>query len=277
MNNVNHKKIYAVLIICVAFIFSTFLLARKPTIKKDVGGEILGESGIDVRPEIAVKDNSWSEILQKNTRIATSSQKINYGPDDFNPNLPTARMGRELLSRYISSSQKGQQMSEEQIQQIVVEMMSNPDYNKIDAVVYVQSNLKTTSSNTPADYKKYNQDFNDKMAKRLIEIQNVEDPIAIMLKVTETDDPNYLKPLGTIVSALEGSINDLRKVSVPTNLVQIHLGVLNALSALLSDVEAMKKIYTDPVSSMSAISQYEKHITDFSNALGILDSFFKKI
>lgn len=280
MNNAGHKTTYAVIIVCVAAVLSAFILQRKPEIKvKQVTGGTLNASGITAPANTEINNADWSKVLSKTiVTLSTSSEsKTSFGPDDFNPNLVTARMARDILSRYMQNSNSGQPLTTDQVTQIVEDTLSNPDYAKVDSVVYVASNLKTNTNNNSAGYKKYSSDFNKVIVRRMAELQNVSDPMAIMLKVAETDNRNDLKQLDIIISANTGLVDDLLKVQTPSSLVAMHLSMINSASATLSDLKAMKNIYTDPVSSLMASSQYEKHLTDLLNSLRVINEFFKKL
>lgn len=279
MNKSNPKKVYAVLIICLALIASSFILSRKPQIKTSSESiDATNTINLDVTADAKTSNPDWSNMLTKTVKniSSTSTGDIKYGPDDFNPNLVTARMARDVFYEYLQAANNGS-ISQDQIDEIVNKTLSNPDYSIAPGVTYTKTNIKITSDNTTDAYKKYSQQFNLILSKRMQEVKTLNDPMAIMIKLSQSDDPKKLLDLDKIISATKGLIEDLVKLPVPSSIQQLHLGMINASSALLTDIQAMRNINADPVSSLIAIKSYGQHYSDFIGALGNINNFFKKI
>jgi hypothetical protein len=65
-------------------------------------------------------------------------------------------------------------------------------------------------------------------------------------------------------------------MTVPSSAVKVHLGVLNAVSRLLTDVEAMRAVFVDPVKSLTSIGQYNDDISKFVSSLGNINQYFEE-
>lgn len=65
-------------------------------------------------------------------------------------------------------------------------------------------------------------------------------------------------------------------MQVPSDLVDVHLKILNASSNILADIEGMRQTYTDPVRAFVAINQYNQHIYDFNKAMEDLNNYYRR-
>ena len=57
--------------------------------------------------------------------------------------------------------------------------------------------------------------------------------------------------------------------------MEIHLGLLNAVSNLLSNIEAIREAFSDPVKSFAGASQYTQHEKDTETAMQKLNIYLE--
>jgi hypothetical protein len=85
---------------------------------------------------------------------------------------------------------------------------------------------------------------------------NVKSELVLLGTALSEDDPSYLKDLSIIREGYERIIDDVRTVSVPEPLIDEHLLLLNALTAIRDDVVGFEKTFEDPLVSYVRFKRY---------------------
>jgi hypothetical protein len=86
---------------------------------------------------------------------------------------------------------------------------------------------------------------------------NNENEAIILQKALAANDPEILKELEPIHAVYKNSISDALRINVPDVLADEHVAFLNACEAILTDIEAMRVAFTDPLYSLARMKSYE--------------------
>jgi hypothetical protein len=130
-------------------------------------------------------------------------------------------------------------------------------------------NIDTQNTKTPAQY---SADLNAIITKE--KPQNPQDGYKIVAEAIKSNKPDTLKKLDPMITTYKAVISDLVELPVTKEAATLHLTLLNSVSNLLSDLEALRVTFDDPVKAFPAVSQYEVHIADFGVAVGNLNAYF---
>src|SRR3989338_1776490 len=71
-------------------------------------------------------------------------------------------------------------------------------------------------------------------------------------------------------------IANLLIIEAPSDAIKMHLDLLNAYSNILSNLEAMRATFTDPIRSLSGINQYEQHLRDLKSVIVNISAYFEQ-
>jgi hypothetical protein len=233
---------------------------------------------VSVRPFINSNQDTnddWKKILttvDKKNQVVTSVVKTDSS--SFDDTTLTAQMSKDVLSRYLMSKKGGKDLTQEDVANIANDVMTSPEYSKKGGVIYVSKNLHVISETDQATVKKYKTEVGSMLKKRKAEI--AVDPTYIIGVAIAREDENMLKRLDPIILTGKSSVTDLLGVNVPSDAVQLHLKLINVSSALVADLENIRKLSTDPASALVGISQYTNNLQEFENSINNLDAYFKK-
>lgn len=266
------KKTLVVIIICFALVLSIWLISKKPenlSLSGKNENTVVAGNYIEINEKT---NDDWKKLLttvdDKTSIIDLTKSESNISEDT----TLTAQMSRDFMSQYLLLKRGGGELTAEQMSQIGKNVLSLPEYNINSAVVYVNSNLNIINANDTPTLKKYRDTVNSILKKRSMQV--AEGPISIVSTAVTSKDSKVLERLDSVIAAAKGTLNDLLSISVPSSAVKVHLGLINAISAVLSSLESMRLAFTDPVKASVGISHYSQSMINFQNALSAINSFF---
>lgn len=269
------KKVLSVVIVCLSTIISTFLIVSVPTFQKSTIKKA-GVLKIENSPiEIAPKNDEWKKLL---SNVKSSDEKNNSSPKvntvPHTSTSLTANAARDLISQYIILTKDGS-FTEAERNTLLNNIFSQSKYTQSSGPVYLSSNLKITTTNTSQTLTDYKTRVELVLKNRSSEIK--ENPQDIILSGMENKDEEILKKLDPIITSGKKMIQDLLEVETPTTAVKVHLGIINATSKVINDIENSRNALSDPVKGLISLSQISKNILEFQTALANLNLFLKKI
>lgn len=266
------RKILFVLIISFGVVTSVYLFSRTP------GQSFFptpNTNKVSANPYIQIdedENSNWEKIL---TTVDSSKNTItvlnNNDNDAFEETTLTAQMSRDFLSQYLLAIKNGP-ITAEQSAQIAANTLSVPQYTTITGPRYVALNLNLSSKSGSSVDLTYKNTLNSILRERSLQVK--EDPMVIFKDAIATENESKLAKLDPIILTNKGLLTDLLNIEVPQKAVKVHLELVNATSNLLSDLEALRVAFSDPVRSLTTISAYESHIFDFNKATQNIKTYF---
>ncbi len=266
------NKVWVISILCFAIVTSVWLSQRQTVDTSAVyekANTLLAVEPLIDLPETTNDD--WKKILV-NMKPEKTVNLTAVSNEDFDETTVTAQLSKDFFSQYLLLKKGGKQLTSEDTGKIASNVINSGKYTDISGAVYVAKNLHVTNQTSRENLKKYMNEVNLSLKTRSSQIK--ENPIVIINKVAQSQDEKDLAGLDKLISIAQGFINDFLNMTVPENAVTVHLALLNSFSNLLSDLQGMRMILVDPVRSLSAIGQYNKHNLDFYTALKNMNSYF---
>jgi hypothetical protein len=265
------NKIFVTLIMCVAVVISIWLLFRTPV---QIPGPQQNTNAVSIRSYISDSNNGGSDWKKILVSLATSSETVtnltNNG-STYDDTTLTGQMSRDFMSQYLLLVKSGQTLTSDQMAQIANNVLSSPQYASSSGPIYVGANLHIIYNADPDTLGKYKSTVNLIMKNIAAQVQNNSD--VTLNSIGGSSLASGLSKIGVFVTVGHKFINDLLNMEVPTKAIAVHLGFLNAISNVMSDMESMREINADPVRSIIGMSQYNKHLTDFQIALTNMNAY----
>lgn len=271
------NKIYTVLVLCLGIVVSIWLLQRKP---ENVSPQRQNNNAVSAYPyqntgATSISNDDWKKIL---VSVDSKTQGITEdltadNSEVFDATTLTAQMSKDFFSQYLLLKKGGNALTTDDVNKITNNILSSQTYNTKGAV-YVVGNLHMVSQTDPSTVKKYQDIINLILKTRSTQIK--DDPVLIVTNAVSSGTVNELPKLNLVITAGKELINDLLSVDVPNDAVIVHLGLLNSVSSLLSDLEAMRQMYIDPVRALSGIGQYNKDIANFQISLNKMNAYLEQ-
>lgn len=264
------RKTLFVLIISFGIVTSVYLFSKTP------GKSFLPtQNKISTNPYVKIdedKNGNWEKILttvDSSNNIATVLN--NNSAESFEETTLTAQMSRDFLSQYLLAIKDGP-ITSDQSTQIAANTLSIPQYTTITGPRYVALNLNLSSKSGPNVDLIYKNTLNSILRERSLQVK--EDPMVIFKDAIATENESKLAKLDPIILTNKGLLTDLLNIEVPEKAVKAHLELVNATSNVLSDLEALRVAFSDPIRSLTTISAYESHIFDFKKAIQNIKTYF---
>ncbi len=272
------NKIYTILVLCLGIIVSVWVLVKKPEdtpVTQKQGSVSVGSTNTQDKTP-----TDWQSILvtldansQKTTSVVPKESEADDGTA-FNDTTLTAQMAKDFFARYLSIANQGD-VTEADATTIANNVLASPEYTQTTGAVYLISNLHINPKTNTTTTKQYLDSLSQMIEKRGINTNN-DDPMSMVAKAVQENNENELTKIDPIIVKAKGIINDLLAMSVPADAVQVHLKLLNTSSNLLSNLEAMRATFTDPVRSFAGASQYTDHLSLFLQAIQNMRNYFEQ-
>ena len=185
----------------------------------------------------------------------------------------TDKFSRELFSTIVALNQAGE--IDEASADKLTESLAKEIKNSVPRKVFVLSDIKTTPDNSTTSVQTYLTNL-DNINKKYPVSQNVLDILKEFVNDGENVNSEALSKLDIIIKQKSLTITDFAKMSVPQDLAQMHLDMLNALQRVVENIEDMQMFEVDPIVAMGAISKYEENGDLLQSALTKLGDFLIK-
>ncbi len=269
------RKVITTTILCLSAVVSIWLIQRTPTgiLKQTTKNTV---SVVPFDENIENTNTDWKKLLVSIDKKPSPIEDLTKNNDsEFDDTTVTAQMSRDFMSQYLLLKKGGRELTQEDLNRISMNVISSPQYNKIDAPVYLTKNLHISQNNDIYSLRKYRDSINLILKNRSLEIKN--NPLMVLNASMKTNDSSLLDRLNIIVDASNGLIHDFLAVEVPSSAVNVHLSLMNSVSNIAITTESMKELYNDPVKAMIGLSQYNTYIASFQKSLTSINSYLAGI
>lgn len=269
------NKILTVFIVCLGIVTSIWLFQRVPK-AKSVVVKSTDKNTVETYKYIESTTTDWKNIL---TSIDPKTQNTvedltKKNESVFDETTLTARIARDSFSQYLLAVKNGKTIDSTEAEKIAKNTLSTPEYNKTSGPVYVAINLHIIQKNDADTLKKYKEAVNLSLKNRSSQIK--DNPVTVLDDAIKTNNNTTLLKIDPVIVVGKGFVSDFLNMEVPSDAVTLHLAILNSLSNILFDVEAMRVVFDDPVRALNGISRYNKDLLNFQNSLININNFLEQ-
>lgn len=267
------NKIISVLIICVGLISSVWLLNRDKPIKITNAKSYPTVDTTKVEKNF-YENNDWKKLLSvanpKTQNIISELSTINNQTEDAtNINQLTI----DLMSQYLLSKQDGS-VSEEEKEKILNNIISTKEYTNLTPPKYITTNIYKIGKNDKDTITKYKKNITLIINTRNSQIK--QSPILLLSYIGTEKENDALKAIDHIIKVGKMFISDSLKIEVPSNAVSLHLDLLNSVSTLITNIEAMRNISSDPILGLVGLNDYDNSIEKLEISLAKINNYLSK-
>jgi hypothetical protein len=263
-------KIFAVLIVCLAIVASVWIFEQQ-TGKSDTAQKAAVAATVEQSPiDRASFPSDWLSVDQVNgttTAVVTAP----YSGEG----TVTDQVSKDFFSQYLMVLKENNgDVTPDQADAIAQKTLSSPEYLKATGVQYTAKDLHVSAQTSKEMVKAYGLMLSDTI-KRNTPKKNV-DELDVTSKAVQSGKEASLAVLDPTIAADQAIITSLLSMTIPSDAVQVHLAFVNAASNILSNTEAMRNSFADPIRSLAALSQFPQHQQDIQNALLQIRIYLKK-
>ncbi len=279
----NHTRVIATLIICVALLTSVTVYAKKDFLfgqKPAQASSFVVDNSVTSTTDTSVNTSNadWRKTLVNlNVATDTSVQIIasQAASTDTNAqdNTLTAQMSKEFFSLYLADKKNGVTIDQNEAMNIANQTLNNLNITN-QGKQYGIKDIKVIQDSSNPAMAAYEQALLGAIKNN--SSPNAKDPIAIISAGTTSQNDADLAPLDPIIKNYEGAIHDILLIPIPVKALGYHLVYLNTLSDLTSDIQSMRQILTDPVTGYVGFSNYQKDIVALQLAINNMNVHFSQ-
>ena len=191
---------------------------------------------------------------------------------DDQPLTPTDIFGREFFTDYMQLHQAGLDTDTGAVSNMNDQLVSDSVQNIPAPTTYTESDLHVVAENDPASLQAY--------AAAVLNVLNTDVPdqdhneAILAEQALEQSDMSQLKKLDPVISNYQIGLSTMLAMDVPGPLVQYHLEITNGIAISLYNAQALRKVDTDPLSSLGAVSLETAGLQSMDNGLTGLMQYF---
>ena len=206
--------------------------------------------------------------------IAGKKRELNVDQNKDEEGLTeTEKFSREFFASYVAMKEAGtlDASAINNFSSALGQKIVNPDL--IDQ--YSLKDLKTNTDNTLASKTKYYQSVKKLFDK--YKTQGIGDELNIVdNQITSSANTKNQDKLTPIAKAYQDFASDVLNVTVPSDLQNEHLKIINSANNTGISILGMTKVINDPIVGLSGLSQYQKYSDDLITAVGDLETKIKQ-
>lgn len=213
-----------------------------------------------------MKPGPNDKLEEFNPATATSTKK-------FKDITETDKFSQEFFARYMELKQNGD--INEQDQADLISLFAEKNYSLMPNKIYTEKDLKILDDESPSALHSYG----NSVVKIITENtpKKTDNELLILEKALKSNNPEEVKKYDIIIKSYKKMISGLLGVFVPISedAVEIHISLLNSISSIISNIEAMKKVFDDPILATSNITSFINNSNAFLTSWFGLQVYFK--
>lgn len=210
----------------------------------------------------------------KDALLAFNTSGMVSSESSFENLTATDKVSRQLFAEYIQAKQSGGTIDSATEARIITSAISKSGPTE-KARFYTEGELNVISESGESSLRKYGNAVGAILKKYP---GSKENELVILGRAIEKDDEdeNELSQLDVAALAYQNTIKDMLILSVPKKAIQIHLSVINEISAVEKINRDMRNVYKDPITAISSTQEYIKTVTNLVESLKNAGLFFEK-
>jgi len=159
--------------------------------------------------------------------------------------------------------------------QIVSGVLSSGAYTTNQTVVYTAKNLNIQSNSNETIVINYFEVILKNFQQMSNRSKQNGSEIDIINNAILNQDQNEIAKLDPIIQSYQTLLSAMLKAPVPAEVTSLHLEFVNSISKVLSDLQAIRGSFIDPVKSLAALSTYKQDYTDMGSAIQKLETYMQ--
>lgn len=269
-----HKQTVIVFIVCAIVI--TAALYSMPArnnpdstgIQATASGDIKADLTVDSGTSATIANNDdWKKQFFDGAAVSHATAANNSAAPVETPLTLTDKIGRDFFTQYVRIKQAGLDGDATAVSNVANDLSGSLS-DSLKPAVYVMADIKAISDSSAAA---------NAYAKDLalaLKYMPAADAAEIANSAFDKGDMNLLKGIDPIIVSYQNLRTALVAMSAPQSVSQYHLNLVNGVSKVLFNAQALRKLEVDPAQSLAALSVYLTAFQSMSNSLNNIQSYF---
>jgi len=202
-------------------------------------------------------------------KLATDTLQKKVNPTIEADLTETDKFSRELFAKYLAGKRDGTYSAGTDYDDFFSGTLVN--YAESGLKIYTENDFKRVSE-TEDSMHAYGNTLGKIIAEK--EKQFPGNELVILDEAIEKNDEKILEGLDFPINRYKAIVTEMVKMNVPSGLLPIHTRMVNLLNIMITGIEKMKYVITDPVKTMADLTLYPKALGYFVNEIRALRSYF---
>ncbi len=265
--------VFGVLLVCGSFAYTHF---NRAEIESTPTGLVVAKSDQPLRNYIGSNDKNnngvpdWQEALRteepiKLDSIATSTYEA--------PTTVTGQFAVDFFQQIVQNKKFGEfgDTPEELIAQANSDLVRDAQSDTL----FSRGDIIILPNTTPELARTYANEIADITIRNGIPADTPNE-VLILERAIQRSNPEVLNELDVIIDSYQGMVIEMKRTPVPNELVNEHLDLLNVYQIILTNVEAMKLAFEDPLYTLLRLQRYQDDATKLFFAFtGVFDAAYE--
>ena len=268
-------RIVAALAIAAAIIIGVFIIKNKystPATPTELVAEQIQNAnqssieayGAELEAEGVASDTA---IVLPSSPSSTATTSAPLGPI-----TATDKLAQNIFETYVNAKNSGVDISSDVATQIADNVLSQPYTDSSAARTYSTNNVKVEETSAKQSIINYGNAVGEAFATPLP--KDGQNELAIFSNFAATNNTALLSQLTENINRYQKIITSLLAIPVPQSFVQSHLAMVNTISTIVYEIEAMQNFPADPIGAQNAAQQYQNTFSSLATALKQEKSLF---
>jgi len=185
----------------------------------------------------------------------------------------TEKFGREFLVRYLERKKQGLTIDEYATEGMANELIADIA-QKTNFVLYTSANIQPIPRNTEDILREYGNRMGRIITRNSPE--KTVSPVALTAEALENKNPEELAQLKPLLEGFENSVAEALLVPVPSDLLELHVDFINALSITETALLGLQNVFEDPLTALVRMGQYQQGIQLLQISLQNISDYYKQ-
>lgn len=201
--------------------------------------------------------------------LSTTTLATKVNPSIESDLTDTDRFSRELFAKYVGEKQNGTYAATSDYTSFFLDYLNNNE--KGDVTLYQNSDFKIVAE-TKDSLRVYGNTLGIIVAENAKKFPGNE--LTIFDDAVATNDSKKLDELAGPISRYKSIRDDMLAMEVPEGILPIHAKIVNLFNIMITGIENMKLIISDPMKATSGVSLYPNASGYLVTAITELHNYF---
>jgi hypothetical protein len=276
------KKIISILIICLGIVGAVWVLQENfgSLPQTNAQNSLTSNSSYEAGSASSTAIN-WQNILGNVQSTTTVVSGLDNTTDSSSDDTLTSQLAKDFFGRYmLAQGQENQSgvdttdgLDTNTTDQIASDVLSSGSYTANQNVVYTVQNLNIQPKSDKATVSKYVSIMVQNSDQMALNDKKNGSEVDIINNAILNQDQTEITKLDPIITSYQTLLSNMIKTPVPEDAKTLHLEFVNSISNVLSDLQAIRQTFIDPVKSLNALSSYQQDYINMGLAIQKLQSY----
>lgn len=271
--NYPRRQTFLIFLICAIIVagFAVYVHVSKIALENKVSYADATTATVGDTASIVAANSDWqkqffSEGTSKPIELKSGEKKL---AASTKPKTLTDEISQDLFTQFWQIHKAGLQSDDK-----VLSSFSDRFASQVAAAaapnLYTVNDIRIAATANPSAVSAY-----AKQVTNLLKSVPISDAAIIANNALQENGKSSLAEIDPIIKSYRSILTSLKAMSVPPSLASQHLNLINAVSTILFNAEALRRADVDPVRGLAALSIYVQGLQMFSDSLADLENGLK--